>query len=138
MGLHGTVMILRKEYIIAFYRTENFWKKGIIIRLRFQTVVKYPRGLVSNDQTGDLQTDHFLNSICDGRGVDNLQTGNFVRSQLTFLNHGGFFTLVEQCLADFGAVKIQKQQNQKGNNHVDQCVSQLGVGVPVLIGKIIS
>ena len=138
VGLDNAIVILGKEDVISLHGAENFRKKGIIIRLRIQTVVKYPRGLVSNDQTGDLQTDHFLNSICDGRGVDNLQTGNFVRSQLTFLNHGGFFTLVEQCLADFGAVKIQKQQNQKGNDHVDQCVTQLGVCVPDLAGRIIS
>ena len=110
-------------------RLQNLRKQDIGTHGSAAAVVQRRTAVVGDHKPRDLQAFQLVDDAGDGGAVQHLQSGNFVGGQQTFFNHGGFLALVEQLMADAGAVDIQKNQHHQRDRHIGHGIPELGVAV---------
>ena len=139
LRLHESVPILPGKYIVALHGGNDFREQTVTSQKGIGAVINGLSECIYNNDTvgfdhigkfavvGDVEC---VDDIGNGRGVDHIQLGNFIRGQLTFFQHSGFFVLVEQFAAGIGAVYIQKEQHKERDEHIGHRVKKLCTSVP--------
>ena len=85
--------------------------------------------MIYNNHSRVSQTIHLINDSSDGRGVQNLELGNFCCSQMALFNHGRFLALNEECLARFGTIDVQKQKDYENDTDICHALTELNITV---------
>ena len=136
-GVHGSVVILPGADVVAFHGGEDLREQNVSSGGLSRTVEQGAAAGVGDDQAGYLQTFHLAYRLGHGGGIEHLQLSNFVGGQQALFHHGGLFAFVKQLLAGLGAIDVQNQQHNKGDDHVGHAVPELGFAVAAVSGCLI-
>ena len=81
--------------------------------------------MVSYDEPVNTKTFNFGNSLRNSGAAEDFQVGYLSGSKHAFFFHRSLFAVVEKSSADIGAIDVQKQQDDKGDDHIGDCISKM-------------